>query len=62
MKEQKPICPIIRVTDTADTDLVIEFKHFDVTGEDWIEMFKVVMLFLGFGPATIDELFNIEEI
>ncbi len=52
--------PRIQVQDTKGTSLAIQFDHFDVSGEDWISTFKLILAFLTFGPKTIDELFNVE--
>lgn len=56
-----PDCPRIQVQDTKGTSFAIQFDHFDVSGDDWIDTFKVILMFLGFGQKTIDELFNVEE-
>ena len=54
-------CPKIKVQDTKGTSLAIQFDHLDVSGEDWIAAFKLIMAFLAFGPKTIGELFNDEQ-
>ncbi len=56
-----PDCPRIQVQDTKGTSFAIQFDHLDVSGEDWIATFKLILAFLTFGPRTIDELFNAGE-
>lgn len=53
--------PKIKITNTCGTTMTIEFDHFDVGGDEWVETFKLILTFLGFGQQTIDELFNVEE-
>ena len=57
----KPDCPRIQVQDTNGTSFAIQFDHLDVGGDEWIDVFKLILMFLGFGPKTIEELFNEEE-
>lgn len=58
---REPNCPKIQVENTTGATLSIQFDHFDVSGEDWIETFKTIMIFLGFAQKTIGGLFNTEE-
>jgi hypothetical protein len=57
----EPSCPKIQVDNTAGATLGIHFDHFDVSGDEWIETFKLIMVFLGYGSQTIRELFNDEQ-
>jgi len=56
-----PENPRIQVQDADGTSFAIQFDHFDVTGEDWIRTFKLILKFLTFGDKTIEELFREEE-
>jgi len=55
-----PENPRIQVQDIEGTSFAIQFDHFDVTGEDWIRTFKLILKFLTFGDKTIKELFSEE--
>ncbi len=54
----EPKAPRIQVQDTRGNSLAVQFDYFDVSGEEWIETFKIILKFLTFGDITIQELFN----
>ena len=54
-------CPRIQVQDTKGTNFAIQFDHFDVSKEDWIDTFKLILSFIGFDWVTIGKLFNEED-
>jgi len=56
-----PECPRIQVRDTKGTSFAIQFDHFDVSVEDWIETFKLILSFISFDWVTIGKLFAEEE-
>jgi len=53
--------PRIQVQDTKGTSFAIQFDHWDVGGEEWVEVFKLILTFLGFAPQTINDVFSVEE-
>lgn len=57
----EPQYPRIQVQDTKGTSFAVQFDHFDVSGDEWMKVFRLILMFLTFHPDTITELLDKEE-